>query len=587
MGMARSVNPHKHRWWLQGFGGLMLGALCQHWVSRNPPPPVDPAAITSPARAARVGRENATSAGQGRNATLLRDAASADAGKCAALAREIIESGDPTRAVELEVVFRRWMSLEKPLDVLAALEASTETTTPQRWSEAFFNAWAATDYREAMKSPTYDRFARERAVAAVENIDADFPKYLKVASFPDSEAGRLNFALRALGRDHPELARTLATADLPQRLKSIALVEIAGGWASLDPASALAWVQEMKMAPADANPLLDAVFGEWSKTDLVAARKALEATGLDLANVGRNDGPNLAILAAPTTSLTVTNPALARNPFLDVAGLYQSLEAAGIDWATYPQLPSAIDHDGWYTTDPAAAAKDAEKLPPGKIRDAIFQAVAENWAEHDLEKAREFAELHGIQIYTNPDASMRNAALADPQGTFAELLKPLDGDDKGRSSQLNTLALEWAGSDPKAASEWLVSSMEAREDPSAPFDPHLLFSNTLGYSWAKNDANEAIAWMDALPAGPAKSAAWKAMSFYVGESYSPDLAFGISAEVSEGETRMALLKQSLLRINQTVGGPAALAQLDSPDLTDDESAALRQVLQEANQDPPR
>lgn len=333
---------------------------------------------------------------------------------------------------------------------------------------------------------------------------------------------------------------------------------------------------------------MEAVLSEWCTTDLPAARKALEASGLDATALGQE----LMALVAPPNAMTRATLALARDPFLSAAGLYQSLESAGIDWEKSFPLPGAINRDGWYTPDPATAASEAEKLPPGKIRDAIFNAIAENWLVHDPQKACEFADQHGIKIAERelqkfPGVEMREAASADPEGTFAELMSTAGGNGSARSGQLRTLALEWARMDPEGVSEWLIEEMENRADPSAPFDPNLLFSSTLGYSWAKFDANEAITWMDELPDGPAKSAAWLAMSPYVSEEYSPDLAFEISAQVADGEVRSGLLKQSLLEINRTIGAPAALAHLDSPDLSAEESAALRQTLQDANRNSPQ
>ena len=374
----------KHRWWICGLGGLALGWLCQpltrHAKRGGPETPTIGAEAQASKQRTRLDRGRST-AKPGRSTEFLRDAATADTGECETQVLEILASEDSNRSVELETVLRRWMSLEEPEQLLIRLDQLTKGKIWQRWTGPVFNAWVATDYTSAMATPAkLDQFSHARKIAAIEHLDPNFADYLKLEDSSFRESVDLTQALRVLGRDHPELASSLSTSDLRNSDIRAAMNWVVGGWASSDPASALAWVQGLKLSPAESGWQLRMVFGEWSRIDRSAARNAMTAAGYDESTFGQLGGihslpAELTGLLAPATPTTEIQLELSKNPFLDVAGLYEKLEASGIDWEKPGYLQPSINHDGWYSPDPAAAAAEAEKLPPGKLRDFLFKTI--------------------------------------------------------------------------------------------------------------------------------------------------------------------------------------------------------------------
>ncbi len=546
------------------------------------------AEVPSSKRRIRSARERST-AKPGKSTKFLRDAATANVGKCETLVVEILASEDSNRSVELETILRRWMSLEEPKQLLERLDKMTKGKIWQRWSGPVFNAWVATDYTRAMAIPEKpDKFNHVRKIAAIEHLDPNFADYLKLADSSSSENADFTQALRVLGRDHPELASTLSTLDLEDAKIRAAMDWVAGGWASSDPASALAWVQGLKLGTAESGRLLSKVFGEWSCIDRSAARNAMTASGYDESTFGQLGGihslpAELTGLLAPVTPTTEIQLGLSNDPFLDVAGLYEKLEVSGIDLENLGYLMPAINHDGWYCPDPVAAATEVEKLPPGKLRDFMFKTIGDLWSAHDPEAGRAFAEKHGVTSpYSEvfPDPALRAAAHADPQLTFAPLLASSGNLGEGRGAALQKLASEWMDRDPKAAADWVTAGLEAPESDGPAIVGHLWLSNLLGYGWANRDAIGATDWLDSLPDSPLKSTVWKAMSEYTGQ-YSPDLEFQLYAQLVNDSARMPMLTHSLLEISRTIGEPAALDLLESPDLSPEEFNSLREALRNA------
>ncbi|MEO5711937.1 MAG: hypothetical protein ABIT37_00465 [Luteolibacter sp.] len=544
------------------------------------------------ARKSSVAR-NRPQARNGPGTAVLREAVVADPQRCEAIVLEIVGTEDAGRATELETVLRRWMSYEDPEKLVKRLESLTNGTIWQRWTGAFFNAWAATNYAQAMAAAdTMRQFGYARAVAAVEHQDGSFLNYLATAEAPLSGNKKLVLALSSLGRDNPELARSIDTWKGNQEKKSELISAVAGGWASRDPARAMTWIQSMKLSAADAAPLLSVVLAEWCKSDLAGARKAMDAAGIKapmIASSGDESAMALRALEDPSSSDNQLSLALFKNPFIDVAGMHHVLDAAGIDWDKKQFAQPAINHEGWYFPDPANAAKEAEQLPAGNARDFILKNIAEQWAAADPVAAREFADRHGIEsIYLRepPSAELRAAALQNPEQTFDELFDPKNKNGDERTNNLTNLNEEWADEDPQAASEWLMNKAGSTGEPITQVAGNTLIGNILGYRWARTDMFGATHWMESLPDGPVKTAAWKGMSHYT-TSYSPELAFTISARLLDDESRLPMLQSSIQEINRKIGEPVARALIGSPDLSDEERATLlKSISGEANNPPP-
>ena len=387
-------------------------------------------------------------------------------------------------------------------------------------------------------------------------------------------------ALALLGSEYPDLAKSIADSKLREDLKSKYIQEVARGWATRDPRAALAWLQSLGLT---GEPLA-AVISEWMKKDPDAARQAWETAGKPGAEPGA-DVPTAALADShsPRNQLSL---ALHRDPFLDVAALHRALSEADIDWSKPDFFSPAINQDGWYAADPAAAARQAEQLPPGKARDYIMNVICSNWAAEDLEAASSFADRNGIKsryldvLQEAPGEEMRQAALAAPEQTFSALFDPETFSGAGKKSgQLYQLAKEWSERDPEAVANWLIGH-ELPTDNSSPgwSEIGLLFSNTLGYTWARVDPVGASQWVDSLPDGPLRAKAWSAMNERVAK-YSPDYAFSLtSAWIEDPARRMSALTSDLKAVAKEIGQPAALELLKSPHLSAEESAALSEAL---------
>jgi len=587
--MKRSISWRHPLPWLAGGTGLLAGFLCQP-MFRGEPPTSGTATLESgdPDSRGKSTKPAAAPVPIGPATRLLREISNATAAECEQRVKSFYEAREAGREIDLEVIFRRWLKLESADAILAKLDGFGGMW-PTSWNTAFFLAWVEEDESAAMDRAKHPRLAAARALFAIQSGNPSFADYF---------AGTENFftfeeqaaeALTLLARDRPDVAMLVATAEIPQALKAKAITAVARGWASLDPAAALAWVRSL----GQADGALGAVFSEWAKTDPAGAGEAKTAAGIVDVTMGHELVTNLALrsLNEPRNAVNQLSIALLRDPFLDVAAFHQHLLDSGIDWERkYFGMP-AINHDGWYPADPEAAAREAGSLPPGKERDFILTSICHNWAAHDLDAAAAFAKDHGIQssyleeLQLEPTEAMREAARTAPDETFAALFDP-ESDSTGRQA-LYTLATEWAAADPETVSEWLIGRVPA-DDGEVRDTQHadLLFSNTLGYQWARQDPIGASQWVGSLPDGPLKSRAWGAMSERVAD-YSPDLAFELSTTLLDRGSRMPLLESQLKAVGQKIGYPAAFELLKSPDLSEQESAVLAESLRSSMGAPAR
>ena len=578
---------------LAGMLGLGLG-LAGQAVFRHS----GGAAETSPAGQAAAGSVDSVRlvpqrAVPSATATLLGQLANATAADCEDRVRALCAALPNSTGLELELVFRRWLELEQAEVLLKRIPELLGLASSADWHGPFFKAWAAQDYSGAMaRSKDLPEFHGARALAAITARDPDFQACLTLGP------GVLQ-ALRTLGREDPELARSVTAWNSADPGKTAAIQSVAAGMASRNPQAAWEWVRSLGLAGQPNERACSLVLAEWLKTDATAAMAACQASGIDAAKLSVGDsgssGNNaLRVLKAPGTASGQLYLAIHRDPFLDVAGLHAALTAAKMAWDK-PDFPvPAINHDGWYCPDPAAAAKQAEQLPPGKAQDCILENINRQWFIHDPEAATAFAETHGLSKLPDRfttdsrpiDPQTVREAAAAPQETFAELLKPAAEVTPGTDPEkLYNLAMAWSASDPPAVAEWLIEQAAVVDfSNTATSQLALLFSNTLGYHWAQQDAVGATAWVDSLPDGPLKARAWGAMYDRV-ESYSPDLAFEHSAALLQGGSRLPLLTSNLLAASKKIGEGAAAELLQSPNLTAEERASLTTAL-EAAKNPP-
>lgn len=562
--------------WAAGIMGLLLG-----FAIRSEPPVGDEGAETDsgPRRAARTqSTRRASIPKTGPTTIYLNDLASAPASRCEELFREIVAQADPRRAIELEAVFRRWMELEKPGDLLAKLAAERETIPRTLWSSPFFEAWASKNYAEAVAGTAKDgEFAGIRELVAIRRQDPSFLSgSLQIWNFDDS---RVVNALAKLGRDNPELAKGVATCNGGNPDYNADLIAaVARGWSATDPQAALEWVESLDLTDSNRKKALNEVLSTWMKIDLAAATEAIKAIGSTQGF--QFQGEPLGFLNTPENAASQIYMAIQLDPFLDVAGFYQRLSQSPIDWEKFQSAESPIDHDGLFCNDPARAAEEAARLPPGKARDFIMSYICGQWADRNPDEATAYAKLHGLRdpyVRNEPSADMIRAAFASPEETFATLFEKEDNGAIPRKD-LTQLAEKWATLEPQAAAEWLIAQPESITfNYQSNAVAKSLIDNALGYDWARVDAVGASNWVEELPEGPRKTEAWLAMNHYVGE-YCPDLAFSISANLLHDETRVGILEANLKKVVEKVGPPAARALLQTTGLSQEERASLNQAL---------
>lgn len=560
-----------------GLAGVLVGVLCQQGAGHQSLA-VGSKETAHDSRTKRVGEKAGPLKGDGPTTLFLREISSQTAEQCEQRVVELVQSKAGGLELEMEAIVRRWMSLESPEKVLARLK-ELELSWRDDWHRAVFRAWVALDEKGAMESADTRHYSMERAMYAIGNADPSVAQYLRNLSGVSRESELYRTALPWLAREHPDLAKA-AAAELPDNLKKDGIAAIATGLAKQDPRGAVAWLKSLGLEGSPGP--LDFVLVEWAKTDPQAAWEAKGAapkgdTGYWIDNPFYWSDPR-----SPGHWLSL---ALNRDPFLNVEGLYRQLAEADIDWETKLGMRIAINSNGWYPADPEAAAREAEKLPPGKARDFLLNGICQTWAAHDEEKAKQFAAQHQLTAFgeggasESPTAELRAAALADPEQTFSAMSDPasLDRNSTG-FRQLCTLATEWAERDPEAASRWLIEQ-DLPTDYSGPGggQASALFNNALGYYWAGSDPVGASDWVASLPDGPMKSRAWGAVHENAAR-YSPDLAFSMTATCLQGEGRMSLLNSDLQAVQKAAGQEAALGLLETSALSPQEKASLAEGL---------
>ncbi|MES2921091.1 MAG: hypothetical protein V4819_06085 [Verrucomicrobiota bacterium] len=567
---------------LAAAGGLVLGLLCR--PQSGPKSSLDREPVAKNSTAARAGKSpvgnRSARRESGPTTVFLNELASVPAGRCEELFRELVDANDPRRALELEAVFRRWMDLEEPKDLLARLAA--ERKSDSIWAAPFFEAWASINYAAAVAGTPDGVFSEIRSLVAIRRGDPSFLNSL--VQIGNSDDSPMVIALTTLGRDDPELAKGVATCNHGKPDNNADLIAVvARGWAAKDPVATLEWLKSLELTDDHRTQALNELFLVWMKSDVSGATAALKANALDAKSTNRiRSNDPLGYLATPGSSTSQIFLGIHLDPFLDLASLYQQLSKSPVDWEKRQSAQSPIDHDGWFCTDPAKAAEEATRLPPGKARDFIMSYICGQWADRNPDEATAYAKSHGIAVpyvSDDPSAAMVQAALSSPQEAFAGFFTPREP-GVALPGSLKTLAGKWAAADPQATAEWLISQPESvTYSYEANSEARSLLNNTVGYHWVRNDAIGASNWVEDLPDGPRKTQAWFAAHGDVGD-YCPDLAFAISADILQGDTRIKYLESDLKKVAQKVGQPAARELVQTTNISPEERAVLIQALDE-------
>ncbi|MBK1882279.1 hypothetical protein JIN85_07630 [Luteolibacter pohnpeiensis] len=575
----------KKRLWICGVAGVLLGVAARQLI---PERAEFSAEIGKPAegnarrhlRAERNSSRGELHAGSGTRR--LQEIVEADAGECERVVVEILQAHDPSRHIELETAFRRWMSFEKPLVVLERVKElagpppNPNHTDPELlipdWADSFFQAWAATNYTEAIaSSEEIKMFRKVRLSAVVEYRDPQIWSYFEKGNISLNLTDTSQSALFQLGYERPDLLNSLVVSDISPDVCKGLVAALAGGWAAADPVAANAWVRSLQLTESQRQQAIHAVIDQWIKIDPDAAGESLQdgdVSGTDpTASLLKNRDRNQLRLAA------------AADPFIDVKGLYRKLSGDHVDGEPIQQNWPAIEADGWYTPDPATSAREAEALPPGEIRDFLLRSIADIWVASDPDAALEFAQRNGIESQhlkeSISDETMEQM-ISDPAAAFAGQAASVAIHPGSKADPYQIELLTWARIDPASAAKLaLEESMNSENGTTLAASE---FSNIVGFSWAKHDAGSAIEWMETLPDAESRAKAWGSIRSYAA-AYDPELVFDTSLRNFDGEERERLLRSSLSDMRKSIGKPAALAQLETANLSEKERQALRQYLQ--------
>jgi hypothetical protein len=570
--------------WFAGIVGIAGGVMVKR--AGNPAARGDAAAEAGEIRGDnRAGGDKSREPGMdGRTFRFLGEMATAPEARCEDFVRACKAGELSGQGLELEIVFRRWLTLKSAGEVRKIVEAMDGRWTSD-WQTPFFNAWVVIDEKAAMAT-SEGPFARGKALHAVKTARDDFAGHLKGQDSDAPKESLLGPALNELGRDRPDLVRSLADAELASDLKHGAIAAAVQGWASKDPAAAMTWLESIGKETAGTDAF-GMVVAEWLKQDPEAAAKAWGSSGLEGISLGSNNLVNQVLQAfkRPETAAPQAALAVFRDPSADIATIHRELLEAGIGMPGYAGV--VMSWDGWYPADLPAAAREAEGLPPGPVRDYLLQLVCNTMAESRLEEAAALAERNGIKssyierLLSTPDAEMRSAVFADPETSFSALLDPQQVEPHSKKAeQLHAFAREWSEQEPEAASQWLMGLSLPHDLWERDPQMHALFGNTLGYHWARRDPVGAAEWAAALPDAALRVRAWQAMAERVAETR-PDLAFTMSAGLLEGKDREHVLGPALAAAQKTLGEEAARELLNAAPLSEQERAALSESLRSA------
>lgn len=170
----------------------------------------------------------------------------------------------------------------------------------------------------------------------------------------------------------------------------------------------------------------------------------------------------------------------------------------------------------WTTLDAAAAARWAERLQPGVLRDHSLSNVAIEWANNDLANSSAWArQLPNPAEHDAALLAIASEALRTDPTEALQLVVDLPA-GSGRDPVLTHAAMEWASRDGPAALAW------ARQVADESLRPMLLAAIT-------------TAWSDTDPESAARSAA---LEIPEGRSQS-DAVMGIIARWAQTQPELA------------------------------------------------
>lgn len=388
--------------------------------------------------------------------------------------------------------------------------------------------------------------------------------------------------------------------DLPEYERYILSRAAARRWASVDPHgvfdslhlrrgtenwSILAQAAASELARRDPESLV-AKFDTTDKPDLYFMRRILLE---ELAKVNPWRAADVASVQRDFIRDNDLYQIVARN--LARQSPQQGLEWAKGLWQPYARL--AATHqiwETWTTEDPAAAAAEFARNPPAaRARHELVRTLSSSWSRKDPKAAAAWIQTLSPREREEAWSGFRPGANSENASELLELVQSIDSEKtrrdiaRGVAAQLaqedhakalewtknfpledqseivRNIAYVWARSDPRAASDYLLTLPEDESRTQA-------IGNVLGH-WAQLDPEAALAWTAQLPSAKEREAA---AGRAVGElhHHTPESAMRWVDLVEEPSRRAELAREIVSRWAQTDGAAAAQWVESSPDAQD-------------------
>ena len=265
--------------------------------------------------------------------------------------------------------------------------------------------------------------------------------------------------------------------------KDVLINPVISSWASVDPESTLAWINEIPEKDRDEG-LVKGLIEGWATKDPYAAADYLTA------NV--EAGKERESLAGEIVShLFKQNPSEAATwaeKQADPAFKSEAFQELAEDWASVD--PSALagwlgDHveeehaleafedlaRGWVSQDPEAATAFYEELPDGKAKEQGIYEMARTWGNDDLAGLGEWLNSLPDARVTDLGVKAYSERLASQslEGAVTSALSITD--DTIRDETVQRLGQQWFAKEPEAATAWATENSVPIESLQRPNQP--------------------------------------------------------------------------------------------------------------------
>jgi hypothetical protein len=415
-------------------------------------------------------------------------------------------------------------------------------------------------------------------------------------------------------------ARSAAEA-MTGAMRTQVLAGVAKAWAESDGPAALAWAQAIPAGEARDGALKAALVG-WAKKDPMTALDHIDVVppggeehyhasdvgAQVLREAGKKDWDATVkwLVDHPgklgRTSLDGLQGAMYHRLAVDTGGTLRSIEKSGLPGIEHV-FGNAVLNDGYTQRDAIWAWLDGQPKTEftRSIRGSLLNAIG--WKEPEvalgflnklsdqgeertvLERAAQSLLNGGQQFHLIDGLLDKASANVRPfllEAAFnyggsehmgADLQKWIKRLDEvapeRRAMATGSVARSWAGTDPKAASEWALQLPEGGGRENAV--------SNVAATWASQDPRSAATWVNTLPAGTERDSATLAMVNTMGRS-EPESAWTWALSIGGGNNRISALQSAYMNLRKKDPN-IAQEMLQSANLSADEVKAVQSVPQ--------